>query len=98
MLDYERGDFVNEFNFVEGMNDFIETLTFLWFTIETITIDLEGLQFYYEDNEEDQQNNNYIPSELAPKILLMHMKADLQTKIADLKNQLDLLNTVRIEE
>ena len=29
LLDYERGDFVNEFNFVEGMNDFIETLTFL---------------------------------------------------------------------
>ena len=28
-LDYERGDFMNEFNFVEGMNDFIETLTFL---------------------------------------------------------------------
>ena len=61
-------------------------------------IDLEGLQFYYEDNEEDQQNNNYIPSELATNILLMHMKADLQTKIADLKNQLDLLDTVRIEK
>ena len=29
LLDYERGDFINEFNFVEGMNDFIETLTFL---------------------------------------------------------------------
>ena len=28
-LDYKRGDFINEFNFVEGMNDFIETLTFL---------------------------------------------------------------------
>lgn len=61
-------------------------------------IDLESLQFYYEDSEEDQQDNNYIPSEIAPKILLMHMKADFQTKIADLKNQLDLLNTVRIEE
>ncbi len=61
-------------------------------------IDLEGLQFYYEDNEEDQQINNYIPSEIAPKLLLRHMKADLQTKIADLKNQLDLLDTVRIEK
>ena len=29
LLDYERGDFINEFNSVEGMNDFIETLTFL---------------------------------------------------------------------
>ena len=62
------------------------------------SIDLESLQFYYDDSEEDQQNNNYIPSELAPKVLLMQMKADLQTKIADLKNQLDLLNIIRIEE
>ena len=61
-------------------------------------IDLENTRFYYEDNKEDQQNYNYLPSEFAPKMLLMHMKADLQTKIADLKNQLDLLNTVRIEE
>ena len=61
-------------------------------------IDLENTRFYYEDNEEDQQNNNYLPSEIAPKLLLMHMKADFQTKIADLKNQLDLLNTVRIEK
>lgn len=29
LLDYERGDFINEFDFVEEMNDFVETLTFL---------------------------------------------------------------------
>jgi hypothetical protein len=61
-------------------------------------IDLENTRFYYEDNEEDQRNNNYYPPAVAPKVLLMRMKADLQTKIADLKNQLDLLNIIRIEE
>ena len=29
LLDYKRGDFMSEFNLVEGMNDFTETLTFL---------------------------------------------------------------------